>query len=91
MKRLFDLIVSVLLLGFLLPFFLLFAFAIVLDSKGGAFFKQIRVGKNGKEFQLLKFRTMRPKSDQLGQLTVGDRDPRITKVGLLLRKSKMDE
>ena len=91
MKRLFDLALSAVLLCSFLPFFLMLAFAIALDSKGGVFYRQIRIGKAGREFQLLKFRSMRPNSDQLGQLTVGDRDPRITSVGLFLRKSKMDE
>ena len=61
-----------------------------MDSKGGAFFSQTRVGKDGKHFQLLKFRTMRPASESKGQLTVG-KDPRITKVGHTLRKYKLDE
>lgn len=91
MKRLFDLVVSALLLALIFPFGLFIAFAILIDSKGGAFFRQIRVGKNGSEFRLLKFRTMRQLADQDGQLTVGDRDPRITSTGWFLRKSKLDE
>jgi len=62
-----------------------------LDSKGGIFYKQIRVGKNQKDFELLKFRTMKPSSDKAGLLTVGAKDNRITKIGYYLRKLKLDE
>ena len=62
----------------------------MLDSKGGVFYKQIRVGKNEKEFGLLKFRSMRKNSDKAGQLTVGQ-DSRVTKVGRFIRKYKIDE
>jgi len=55
------------------------------------FFKQIRVGKNGVHFGLFKFRTMRPDSESKGQITVGARDNRITRVGYFLRKYKLDE
>lgn len=61
------------------------------SSKGGIFYRQTRVGLNELDFKLLKFRTMRPDSDKLGQLTVGMRDPRITKIGYFLRKYKLDE
>jgi lipopolysaccharide/colanic/teichoic acid biosynthesis glycosyltransferase len=54
------------------------------------FYKQVRVGKNGKEFKLLKFRSMRPNSDKAGQLTIGN-DNRITKVGRFIRRTKLDE
>ena len=64
---------------------------IVLDSKGGIFYKQIRVGKNGVDFYLYKFRSMKTESDKLGLLTVGGKDPRITKVGYYIRKYKIDE
>lgn len=62
-----------------------------MDSKGGVFYKQIRVGKEKKDFKLLKFRTMKPASDTKGLLTVGNRDNRITKIGYYLRKYKIDE
>jgi lipopolysaccharide/colanic/teichoic acid biosynthesis glycosyltransferase len=61
------------------------------SSKGGVFYRQTRVGWKGVDFKLLKFRTMRPDSDKLGQLTVGMRDPRITNIGYFLRKYKLDE
>lgn len=91
MKRLFDIFVSFLVLVVFLPFGLLVALLIVLESRGGIFYIQERIGKNGKPFGLFKFRTMRPDSDKLGKLTVGMRDPRITRAGYFLRKYKLDE
>lgn len=90
-KRAFDIVVSATALFLLLPLFLLLAFAVALSSPGGAFFRQVRVGRAGQEFGLLKFRSMRPGSEAKGQITVGGRDPRITGVGYFLRKSKLDE
>ena len=60
------------------------------DSKGPIFFKQVRVTKNGREFKIFKYRTMRVGSDKYSQITVG-KDSRITKVGDFLRKYKLDE
>lgn len=91
MKRLFDFLVSFIILSVFLPFGILIALAIVLESKGGAFYRQERVGRNGVPFRLWKFRTMRVNADKLGKLTVGMRDPRITRVGYFIRKSKLDE
>lgn len=90
-KRLFDIISSFFVLLFLSPLLLVIAIWIKLDSNGGVFYKQIRVGKDNKDFGLLKFRTMRNDADKSGQLTVGGRDPRITKAGYFLRKYKLDE
>lgn len=73
------------------PLLLLIAIAVAIDSKGGVFYIQERIGKNGKPFGLFKFRTMRVNADQDGKLTVGDRDSRITRVGYYLRKYKLDE
>ncbi len=64
---------------------------ILVDSRGGIFFCQIRVGKNGKDFRLIKFRTMATGAEQKGGLTVGTRDSRITRIGCFLRKYKLDE
>lgn len=91
MKRLFDIFFSF--FGFILlsPFFLLICLLVVLDSKGGAIYKQVRVGKNGKDFYMYKFRSMRTDADKKGLLTVGGRDPRITRVGYFIRKYKIDE
>lgn len=91
MKRLFDIVFSISLLTILLPLFIVVSILIISDSKGGIFFKQKRVGKDFKEFGLLKFRTMRPESESKGQITVGMRDPRITAIGYWLRKYKLDE
>lgn len=90
-KRLFDIFFSLFFLIVLFPLMLGISISIALDSKGGVFFRQIRVGLSGKEFKLLKFRTMRPESESKGQLTVGMRDSRITTVGYTLRKYKIDE
>jgi lipopolysaccharide/colanic/teichoic acid biosynthesis glycosyltransferase len=91
LKRLFDIVASLIGLIIVSPFFILIAIAIVIESKGGVFYKQVRVGKNNLDFKLFKFRTMRPNSEKLGLLTVGGRDPRVTIVGYYLRKYKLDE
>ncbi len=91
MKRFFDIVVSFVILCVFFPFGILIAIAILLDSKGGVFYRQERVGQYGKPFKLLKFRTMRTDADKQGKLTVGMRDSRITRVGYILRKTKLDE
>ena len=90
LKRIFDIILSLFGLIILLPFMLIIAILIKLDSKGPVFFKQIRVTKNEREFKIFKYRTMRVGSDKYSQITVG-KDNRITKVGAFLRKYKLDE
>lgn len=91
MKRLFDITFAFVGLVLLLPLFLFISIWILLDSRGGIFYRQTRVGKSGVDFKLWKFRSMRPDSDKKGLLTVGGRDPRITRSGYFLRKTKMDE
>jgi lipopolysaccharide/colanic/teichoic acid biosynthesis glycosyltransferase len=91
MKRLLDIIVASIALLILFPFMLIICLCIVLESKGGIFYKQKRVGKNKKLFNLYKFRSMKKNADKEGLLTVGGKDPRVTRVGYFLRKSKMDE
>lgn len=91
MKRFFDIGFSLLMLILLSPLFLVFIIVINIDSRGGAFFGQIRIGKNEKPFRLWKFRTMRINSESAGQITVGARDNRITSFGYYLRKFKFDE
>ncbi|MBS1937768.1 MAG: sugar transferase [Bacteroidetes bacterium] len=91
LKRVFDICFSAVLLVLLSPLLLVFALAVALTSPGGAFFRQVRVGRGGRTFMLLKFRSMRPGSEAQGQLTIGGRDPRITGVGYCLRKTKLDE
>lgn len=90
-KRIFDLIFTVPGLIVLLPFFVLMALWIKLDSKGPVFYRQERVGRHGKIFKIYKFRTMVENADKIGRaITIGD-DPRITKSGRFLRKYKIDE
>jgi len=91
LKRLFDLTFSIFVLLIFFPFGILISLIIALTSRGGVFYTQERIGKNGVPFGLLKFRTMRKDSDKLGKLTVGMRDPRITSIGYFLRKFKLDE
>lgn len=91
MIRFFDILFSSLALIVLSPLLLIVAFMIVLESRGGAFFFQKRTGKSGKEFYLWKFRSMHIGSEKKGYLTVGKRDPRITKTGYFIRKYKVDE
>ena len=90
-KRLFDILASLFgILVMAIPMIII-SIAIKLDSKGPVFFKQKRVKKNNKDFTILKFRTMVVDAPKLGMtITVGD-DPRITKVGKFLRKTKLDE
>ena len=90
LKRIFDTPLSLFGLIILLPFMLIIAILIKIDSKGPIFFKQIRVTKGGREFKILKYRTMRVGSDKYSQITVG-KDERITKIGSFLRKYKLDE
>ena len=90
-KRLFDLFFSFFAILILLIPGLILALIIVFESRGGAFYRQVRVGRNEKPFMLLKFRTMFCGSDSKGLLTVGSADSRVTGFGKFLRKSKMDE
>ena len=91
MKRLFDIVLSLIVLAVFLPFGLLIAMVIVCDTKGHVFYKQTRVGRHNKDFQLYKFRTMYEESDHGSLITVGTNDSRITKSGIFLRKYKIDE
>lgn len=91
LKRSFDIFFSVIGLILLSPVFLIMAIWIKWDSYGPVFYKQTRVGKNAKIFLLYKFRSMRVGSDKEGLLTVGEKDPRITRSGKFIRKFKLDE
>jgi len=91
MTRFFDILFSFFGLVILSPLFVIIWLIIVLTSKGGGFYKQIRVGKNGADFSLYKFRSMRKDADKGSLITVGGRDPRITKIGYFIRKFKIDE
>jgi lipopolysaccharide/colanic/teichoic acid biosynthesis glycosyltransferase len=90
-KCAFDIIVSSIILLLFLPFGIIISLIIVFSSRGGVFYTQERVGRNGVPFGVIKFRTMKRNADKAGKLTVGMRDPRITKIGYFLRKLKLDE
>ncbi len=90
-KRIFDIVVSALMLMLVSPIFLILAIAIKLDSPGPVFYRQVRVTQYGKTFRIFKFRTMVSGADKIGtQVTVGN-DSRITRVGKLIRKCRLDE
>lgn len=91
-KRIFDIVVSFCALIFLAIPVVVIAIAVKASSEGPAIYKQERLGKNGKSFQILKFRTMIKESEIDGaQWSTGDDDPRITPVGRILRKFRLDE
>ena len=90
-KRVFDILVSAIMLLVLSPFFLVLARAIKFESKGSVFYRQERVTQYGKTFKIFKFRTMVQNADKIGaQVTVGN-DARITRVGKIIRKLRLDE
>lgn len=90
-KRIFDIIVALIMLIILAPIMLVLACIIALDSPGGVFYRQVRITQYGKEFRIHKFRTMVSNADKIGtQVTVGE-DARITKIGKVLRKYRLDE
>jgi exopolysaccharide biosynthesis polyprenyl glycosylphosphotransferase len=101
MKRLLDVILSAVMLVLLAPLMASLALAVKLDSKGSIFYRQMRVGKEGRRFLLLKFRTMVPGADQMTAELMAqsndpdwlilDRDPRVTRIGRVLRRSSLDE
>ena len=91
MKRIFDVIASGLGLIVLSPLFLILAIWIKLDSRGAVFYRQVRVGRNNKDFRIFKFRSMRVGSDKGSLVTIGGHDPRVTKSGYFIRKFKFDE
>nr|WP_072513758.1 sugar transferase [Ndongobacter massiliensis] len=90
-KRIFDIIVSFLLLLLLSPLFLVLAIAIKFDSPGPVFFRQVRVTQYGRTFRIFKFRTMVQNAEQLGAKVTGHQDARITKIGQKLRRYRLDE
>ena len=91
MIRFFYFILSLVGLVVLAPIFIVLAIWIKTDSKGPVFYKQVRVGQNGIDFGLFKFRSMVVDADKKGLITVGGRDPRITRSGYFIRKYKLDE
>lgn len=91
MNRFINMLLAILAILVLSPLFLLISIFILLDSKGGIIYSQWRVGKNNRDFKILKFRSMFKHSDNLGLITTGNADKRITKTGTFLRKYKLDE
>ena len=91
MIRVCDIVFSFFGLLFLSPLFLIIALWIIIDNPGPVFYRQQRVGKDGKDFGLLKFRSMRVGADKMSLITIGDRDPRVTRAGYYIRKYKIDE
>ena len=91
LKRAFDVVVAFLMLLVLSPLFLLLAIAIKLDSPGPVFYRQLRVTQYGRQFRIFKFRTMIADADRVGSHVTTQNDPRITRVGALIRKCRLDE
>ena len=89
LKRTFDILLSIFAIFLLFPFFLLVSFLIVIDSGFAIFFLQKRIGRDAKEFNIIKFRTMKKNNENI-TITVSD-DSRITRIGKYLRKTKIDE
>ena len=91
MIRFCDIVFSFFGLLLLAPLFLIVGLWIIIDDPGSVFYRQQRVGKDGKDFGLLKFRSMRVGADKMSLITIGDRDPRVTNAGYYIRKYKLDE
>lgn len=91
MRRAADLVLGGLAFIAASPVLLLLAAAVKLESRGPAFFSQERVGKDGRAFRILKFRSMVAGADRMGPAVSGRRDPRVTRLGALLRATKLDE
>ncbi len=91
LKRCFDLIVGIIVFIILSPIMIIFSIAIVIDSKGGVFFRQERVTQYGRKFRIFKFRTMVANAESIGTQVTVQNDMRITRVGKLLRKTRLDE
>lgn len=91
LKRVFDVVVSLLMLLLLSPVFLVLAIAIKIDSKGPVFYRQTRVTQYGKKFRIFKFRTMVQNADKIGAQVTVNNDARITRVGKFIRRCRLDE
>lgn len=90
-KRAIDVVASLVALILSLPMFIVVGILVMVDSKGPIFFKQDRIGKGGKAFKIIKFRTMVQNAEKHGPALSSEADPRITKIGKFLRKSRLDE
>lgn len=91
LKRIFDIVVSLVLIVLLSPLLLVLSILIVLDSKGGVFYRQERVTQYGRKFRIFKFRTMVANADKIGTQVTVSNDSRITRVGAVIRKYRFDE
>lgn len=91
LKRIFDVVVSGVMLIVISPVFLVLAIAIKIDSPGPVFYRQVRVTQYGKQFRIFKFRTMVSNADKIGTQVTVENDSRITRVGKLIRKCRLDE
>jgi len=91
MIRIFDIVFSFVGILICFPLFIIIYLLIVVGSRGGGFYIQKRVGRNNIDFSLYKFRSMRVGSDKKGLITIGGRDPRMTRVGYFIRRFKLDE
>ncbi len=91
MIRFFDILFSIIGILLIAPIFLVIYILIIIESEGSGFYLQNRVGKNGIDFRLIKFRSMKIDSEQKGLITIGNRDPRMTKIGYYIRRFKLDE
>jgi exopolysaccharide biosynthesis polyprenyl glycosylphosphotransferase len=90
-KRLMDIILSLTAIIFLIPFYIFSAFAVKISSPGPIFFLQERVGRGGRHFKIIKFRTMYEDSEKMGPQLSSEGDPRITPIGRFMRKTRLDE
>lgn len=90
-KRIFDLVLAIILLIILSPLFIIIAIAIKIDSKGPVMFRQTRVTQYGKKFRIFKFRTMITDAEKIGSQVTTKNDTRITRIGRVLRKYRLDE
>lgn len=91
LKRIFDIVVSLVLIVLLSPLLLVLSILIVLDSEGGVFYRQERVTQYGRKFRIFKFRTMVADADKIGTQVTVSNDSRITRVGSVIRKYRLDE
>ena len=91
LKRIFDIVVSLVLIVLLSPLLLVLSILIVLDSRGGVFYRQERVTQYGRKFRIFKFRTMVADADKIGTQVTVSNDSRITRVGSVIRKYRLDE
>lgn len=90
-KRIFDFVIALIMLVILIPVFVAIAILIAKDSQGGIFYRQERVTQYGKKFRIFKFRTMVANADQIGSQVTVNNDTRVTKIGRILRKYRLDE